>query len=190
LKKEKRGIRTAESSELLFACIVWFAFMLFWTGADRTRRPVMEWSSVISSILAGGLAGQMSTIFIGNQFTRKRDLLNWTREERFKLFSELVALVASTSPECGYDKWPGQVRALCQRVFLLYPDGNPPESLKTAMEATFRRCHAKKLGKVEDEDKWRQDLRTDADILRTELAKALHSGLRRRWAFLKPQQTG
>jgi hypothetical protein len=50
------------------------------------------------------------------------------------------------------------------------------------MEAVFQHTYAKKKGEIKDEDYaiWRERLREDANILRTELAKVLHSQDQRR----------
>jgi len=137
----------------------------------------MDLSSILSAVLAGGLAGQLTTILLGDRFTSRRDLQNWLRSERFKVFSELVDLVSSTSPKCGYEAWPGQVRSLCQQVYLLHLDGQPTKDLVEAMELVFQHTLAKRSGKITDEsyDVWKEELRKDVGVLRTELAKVLHS---------------
>lgn len=135
----------------------------------------MDWSSLISAVLAGGLAGQLTTLLLGDRFSARREFRNWLRTERFKVYSELVTLVASSSPECGYDRWPGHIRALCQKVYLLHPRGTPPPSLTAAMESVFQRAYAKKRNKVEDHEGWVEELRQEANHLREELAKLLHS---------------
>lgn len=134
----------------------------------------MEWISLASAALAGGFAGQLITLFFGDRLGYKRDFKNWLRTERFTLFSELLTLSSSTNPECGYEKWPGQIRAMCQRVYLLYPNGKPPKSLVEAMENIFQLAYSKKKGKVEDVEKWTQDIRKESSKLREELAKCLH----------------
>jgi hypothetical protein len=135
----------------------------------------MDWSTILSAVLAGGLAGQLTTLFFGNRFAAKRDLKNWLRAEKFKVFSELVALVSSSSPACGYDQWPREIRALSQKVFLLHPEGKPPDALTSAMETVFQSAYAKRSGEVKDHDEWVEKNRDDARVLRVELAKSLHS---------------
>lgn len=138
----------------------------------------MDWSSVISAVLAGGLAGQLTTLILGDRLTEKRDYDSWVRTERFKLFSELLALVSSTT-ERDYNQWPGDIRELSQKVYLLHPTGNPPKRLQKAMEKVFQHAWEKKQGTVENHAEWVECLRKDADVLRDELAKMLHSRISR-----------
>jgi hypothetical protein len=134
----------------------------------------MDWASLTSAILAGGLAGQITTLLLGERFTSRRDFNNWLREERFKVYSELITLVASDTPPVTYDRWPGEIRALCQKVFLLSPNGRPPQSLVDAMEDVFQDAYIKKKNKVKDNVEWIRKMKKDADLLRQELAKVLH----------------
>jgi hypothetical protein len=137
--------------------------------------------TLITALLAGGFAGQLATLTFGNRFTERLAFDNWLRNERFAVFSRLLALVSSTADR-DYEQWPGQIRELCQQVYLLYPSGEPPKQLQDAMEEVFQRAWEKKQGEVSNHDDWTEQLRSDADVLRKELAIVLHShNEQRRW---------
>ena len=66
----------------------------------------MEWTTIISSILAGGLAGQLSVAWLNRRkdlkiaelnatLNKRREFNNWLRQERYKASAELINLVSS-----------------------------------------------------------------------------------------------
>jgi hypothetical protein len=119
--------------------------------------------TLVTALLAGGFAGQVATLTFGNRFAEKLAFDNWLRNERFKIFSELLTLVSSTA-ERDYEQWPGQIRGRCQQVYLLYPTGEPPQRLQDAMEEVFQRAWEMKQGEVSNYDEWVERLRRDADV--------------------------
>ena len=134
----------------------------------------MDLSQVISAVLAGGLAGQITTLLLGSRYTAKRDFNNWLRIERFKVFSEFLALVSATISRSDYDSWPDEVRTLSQKIHLLYPEGIAPPQVSEGMEKLFQLVLWKKLGKVKNDKQWRHKMREESRELRREFAKTLH----------------
>lgn len=135
----------------------------------------MEWSNVISAILAGGLAGQMATLVFGNRLQKRREQSEWFLTERFKLFSDLLGVVSAYASREEFEQWPDEIRVLSQKVHLLSPGGNAPEPLAKAMQACFDLALDRKLGNTNDLKIWRDSMRDASRTLRRELAVLLHS---------------
>jgi hypothetical protein len=71
----------------------------------------VDWGTIASSVLAGGLAGQLATLFGGNWLTLKRENKKWMISERYKLFSELMTIVTFIPKEqSDLDKWTYRIR--------------------------------------------------------------------------------
>ncbi len=60
--------------------------------AEWQRVEYMDWQSIVSGILAGGLAGQIITLIGTDRLTYRRDYRKWLVAERMKLFSELLSI--------------------------------------------------------------------------------------------------
>jgi hypothetical protein len=135
----------------------------------------MEWGNVISALLAGGLAGQITTLVLGSSLQRRRELSGWIRAERFKLFSELLGVVSAYASREEFDQWPDEIRVLSQKVHLLSPGGNASESVSIAMQTCFALALDRKLGRAGDLKVWRDSMRDASRMLRQDLAAVLHS---------------
>lgn len=135
----------------------------------------MEISQILSAILAGGLAGQLVTLYLNNRAKSRQDLDNWLRAERFKAFTELLALVSASAPREDYDRWPSDIRNACQKVHMLCPGGVAPHELKESMEKLFQLARQKKHDEVQDHDAWTDQIRDEARKLRVGFSTFLHS---------------
>lgn len=135
----------------------------------------MDFTPIISAVLAGGLAGQLVTLFWNNKAKSRQDLENWLRTERFKAFTELLALVSASAPRTDYDKWPTDIRNSCQKVHMLCPGGSAPQSLSDSMENIYQLAKTKKKGLVTDHDAWTRDLRNESRRLRVRFSEILKS---------------
>jgi hypothetical protein len=144
----------------------------------------MDWITLITAALAGGFAGQLLTLLVGHRITARHEFANWLRCERFKVFSELVDLTSSSDPKCGIERWPSQLRALCQRVYLLHKNGDIPDPLYYAMENVFQLTYQRRHDEIKDMEKWKNELRAQSNTLRTELARSLHA--RYTTSYVKP----
>jgi hypothetical protein len=138
----------------------------------------MDFNEILSAILAGGIAGQLTTLLLGARYTAKREFDNWLRTERFRTFSELISLISAVATREDYDTWPDEIRVLSQRVHLLFKSGTAPNSIASPMQELFSLALKMKLGKVKDEKEWRSEIREEARKLREGFAHALHSNHR------------
>ncbi len=146
----------------------------------------MEWTTIISSILAGGLAGQLTVAWLNRRkdiqlaelnasFNKNREFNNWLRQEKFKAFIELIDLVSSHYSRTEFDEWPDEIRSASVRIHLLNESGTAPETLADAMQNVFQLALNRKLGRVEKDglQKWNRSFRGATRNLRELLAKQL-----------------
>lgn len=134
----------------------------------------MDFSSIFSAILAGGLAGQIVTLFWGDNLTEKREFNKWLVQEKFKLYSELLSLIAYTPRDVkALQTWPLDIRDLSLKIYLLFPSGAPPQDIKESMEEIFQLAKRKKGG--EDSDGLSAKFREAIRDLRQALSRNLHS---------------
>lgn len=135
----------------------------------------MDWQTIITSIVAGGLGGQLLTLLLTEKSASRREYRNWLREERMIVYFELIDLVSSTAPRDDYNLWPTQIRSLCQKVHLLFPDGVAPEEISILMENVFQLARDKKHNKIENHDEWTNKMRDETRKLRKCLSNVLQN---------------
>lgn len=134
----------------------------------------MDFSSIFSAILAGGLAGQIVTLVWGNSLSEKREFNKWLTEEKFKLYSEFLSLIAhSPKDKDSLQYWHFDIRNLSQRIFLLFPKGNPPGAMARLMEEIFQLAKRKKDG--EWNDQLAKAMREVVRSIRAVMAEDLHN---------------
>lgn len=134
--------------------------------------------SLISGALAGGIVGQISAIYITNTLTSKRETANWLRNEKHRVFCELMRATSAVVTRCeqgDIENWPEEIRVLSQRVHLLYPGGHAPEKISDSLEELFQLVLKKKLGRVKDVTDWRHKMRDETRRLREYFADTLIS---------------
>ena len=134
----------------------------------------MQWGEVLSAVLAGGLAGQLTAAFLGYRYAARREFDNWIRDERYRAFSDLLVCVAPFATRDEFDTWPDEIRTLSQRVYLLYPGGRPPEDICRCIESLFNLALDRKRGRVPDVAEWKTAMRRENRALREGLAQAIH----------------
>jgi hypothetical protein len=135
----------------------------------------MNWHDVIAAVLAGGLAGQLTATFLGYRYAAKREFNNWLRDERYKAFTKLLECVAPFATREEFDTWPDEIRTISQKVYLLYPNGKPPEEITQSIENLFNLSLARAQNKVEDLSSWRKSMRGENRVLREALAELIHT---------------
>jgi hypothetical protein len=135
----------------------------------------MDISQIFSAILAGGLAGQLVTLYWSHHAKSHQDFENWLRTERFKAFVELLDLVSATAPRDDYEQWPTKIRIACQKCHLLCPGGNAPPGISESMEKLFQLARQKKHNQVQDHDAWTDEMRDEARNLRIGFSNFLYS---------------
>jgi len=134
----------------------------------------MDWSSIWPAILAGGLAGQIVTLFGNNKLTTGREFNKWILNERYKVYSELLSLLTLTpSIASELDDWTFKIRDLSQRIHLLSKNGTAPDKLKSSLEHVFQLAQKKKQNKI-DED-WGRDIRDAIRELRIQMSESLRT---------------
>lgn len=135
----------------------------------------MDLNQILSAILAGGLAGQLTSLFLGYRYEAKREYINWLRKERYQVFSNLLASISAAASREDIETWPDEIRVLSQKVHLLYDTGDAPKDVADSLQTVFTLALDRKLGRVEDLREWRNKMREEARKLRQNLAKILHS---------------
>ena len=131
-----------------------------------------NWLTIISAAFAGGLLNQLFSTFFGDRIAFRRDFIKWRRVEKYKTYSELIDLTSSSNPKCGFDKWPGKIRSLSQKVYLLHNEGKPPQKLCDSLEEMFQ-LSVEFKSNDSDKENLRNNLRTIGSNLRRLLAKSL-----------------
>jgi hypothetical protein len=134
----------------------------------------MDLNQVLSAILAGGLAGQLTSMFLQNRVTAKREFRNWLRNERLKVFSEFMALTSAIVSRDDFADWPDEIRVVSQKIHMLFDGGEAPPDVAEAMQRLFALALSKKLGQVDDDRKWRNEIREEVRVVRKGFAGALH----------------
>ncbi|WP_042153092.1 MULTISPECIES: hypothetical protein [unclassified Pseudoalteromonas] len=106
----------------------------------------MSWESIGTAVLAGGMAGQLVTLFWGNRLTEKREFNKWLEQERYKLFGTLVSKASHTPKnQTSLDNWTYEIRDISQQIHILFKDGTAPKNLENTMEIVFRLAKEKKM---------------------------------------------
>lgn len=131
-----------------------------------------NWGTVISAVLAGGIFGQIITLFGADRLTERREYRRWLASERHKAFAELLALL-SRAPALPDDlnAWTYQIRDASQRIHILFQAGTAPARLADALEATFKLAQAKKDGSHSSD--WTDRMRNAVRDLRFAMAANL-----------------
>lgn len=130
------------------------------------------WNTVFPAILAGGIVGNLATMFGSDWLTNRREHKKWLRSERHKLFSELLS-IATLIPKTKADKdnWTYQIRNVSQKLHILFDSGSAPKLLADAMEDVFQSAKKWKVGDV-DQD-WNDKQRKSVRVLRREMSASL-----------------
>lgn len=128
--------------------------------------------TLITAVLAGGILNQLFTTLFADKIQFKRDFKKWRRIEKYNVYSELIDVTSSSDPECGLEKWPGKIRSLSQKIYLLHKNGRPSQELCDSLEDMFQLSLKARKGKFKDKE-FKEELRTTASLLRRRLAISL-----------------
>ena len=136
----------------------------------------MDLSSVISSILAGGLAGQLTVAFLNSKFQKRKDFKNWLRQEKYKAYTDLLDLVSAHYSRKDFDEWPDRIREVSTKIHLLHESGTAIEEVAEYLQRVFQHALDRKLGRIKQGEvgDWNRRFRDDVRYLRILLAKSLH----------------
>jgi hypothetical protein len=125
----------------------------------------MEWQNIISAVLAGGIAGQLVTILLGNRLNEKRDYRKWIITERYKLFCEFLTTVTNIPrTEEEINDWTYKIRNVSLKIHILYDYGAAPKDFSEAIEEIFQLAKQKKKGT--EDDMWSNSLRESVKEVR------------------------
>lgn len=133
----------------------------------------MDLGLIGSSILAGGIAGQILTLFGTNYLTNKREYKKWQLTERHKASIELLDILTSNpqAPE-ELSQWTHKIRNASMKIHILYKDGTAPEELSNSLENVFKYAQEKKDGHANNE--WSKNFRKSVSTLRKELSNNIN----------------
>lgn len=136
-------------------------------------------------MLAGGLAGQLTTLILGNRLTESETTIVGSAPKGSNPFQSYLRSFPARPrviTSVGQERYENSLKEFTFCIQL----ATPRKKLKDAMEKVFQHARDKKQGAVENHDEWVESLRRDADILRNELAKMLHSSTERRRLIDRP----
>jgi len=128
--------------------------------------------SILLAVLAGGIFNQVFTTIFGDRILFKRDFTKWRRIEKYNTYAEFLETVASSLPDCGYEKWPSRIRFLSQKIYLLHKGGLPPQALCDLLEELFQLTVLAKNEKI-TKDELSRLLRVKASKLRRLFAQSI-----------------
>jgi hypothetical protein len=131
----------------------------------------MDLNAILSTILAGGIVGQIVTMIWTHKLTRKRDFNRWLETERHKLFSELLTVVTNVPKENDTESWTYKIRDVSQRIHILFDSGTAPREFKDSLELVFKFAQEKKDN--QEEMNWDKEFRTVVRGLRKQMSKNL-----------------
>lgn len=130
----------------------------------------MEIGQIFTALAAGGIAGPLTVLFLGNRLTKKREYEKWMINERCKLYSELLSMVTHIPKDKPtLDKWTYNIRDISLRIHILFENGTAPTELDDAIESVFQLARTKKKGT--DTDTWSDEFRNEVRVLRLQLSK-------------------
>ncbi|WP_428440815.1 hypothetical protein [Photobacterium sagamiensis] len=133
----------------------------------------MDLNVIGTSVLAGGIVGQILTLFGSNYLTNKREYKKWRLAERHKASTELLDIVTSNPQNLDeLSQWTHKIRNSSMKVHILYKNGTAPKKLDDALEAVFKRAQSKKDGS--DDDTWSSSFRTEVSELRKQLSNSIN----------------
>lgn len=130
--------------------------------------------NLITAVLAGGFINQIFTVLLGDRINLKRDFKKWRRGERYQVYCQLLDVISTSQPEFGKEKWPGKIRSLSQKIYLLHDKGLPSKNLCNSLEDVFQLANESKLNTIDDAQ-LREKLRIVGSKLRKELATSLEN---------------
>ena len=130
--------------------------------------------TIITAVFAGGFLNQIFVSLFGDKMQFKRDFKKWRRIEKYSVYTELIDLTSSSNPECGLEKWPGKIRSLSQKIYLLHRKGHPPKDLCDSLEDIFQLAVKARKGELKGEE-LKVELRKTASLLRRRLAISLEN---------------
>ncbi|WP_342135510.1 hypothetical protein [Providencia rettgeri] len=132
----------------------------------------MDWSVVVTSVLAGGIVGQIFTVFCTNYLTKKREYYKWRLVERHKAITGLFDILTSNPHDLNeLSQWSHKVRNASMKIHLLYRDGTAPEKVDQALEVVFKLVQKRKDGL--DDSNWSLHFKESVSNLRKELSNNL-----------------
>ena len=133
----------------------------------------MDWGVIGTSILAGGLSGQIITLLVTNHFTNKREYAKWRLTERHKAIIEILDVLTSNPQGEELQQWTHRIRNASLKIHILYKDGTAPLGINDALEEVFKLAKTKK--KEKQSENWDEEFRETVSKLRKELATHIDS---------------
>jgi hypothetical protein len=125
----------------------------------------MEWTNIISAVLAGGIAGQLVTLLWGNRLSEKREYRKWLLVERYSVYSQLIDMLVNTPEnEQELDRWTYKIRTISHKIYILFENGSLPKEFSEALESVFQLAKQKKDGMCDEN--WQIDKRNTVGHLK------------------------
>ena len=132
----------------------------------------MDFSIIATSVLAGGIVGQILTIIGTHYFTNKREYKKWRLTERYKAITEIIDILTSNPNGEELQEWTYKIRNVSMKIHILYKSGKAPAKLSHALEVVFRLAQDKKDDKHGDQ--WATQFRSAVSVLRKELSQNIN----------------
>ncbi len=134
----------------------------------------MDFATIGSALVAGGLAGPVVTLLWGNSLVEKREYNKWVSSERHKLYSELLSVITKNPKEPNdISRWTYEIRDISQRIHILFENGTAPRELNSSMEAIFKFAQDRKSFNDSNKQEikaWEEELRVETRKLRKHMS--------------------
>lgn len=110
----------------------------------------MDWTLISTSVLAGGIVGQILTVIGTHFFTNVREYRKWQLQERHKAALELIDILTSNPSNDSISNWTHQIRNASLKIHILYNNGVAPDKLRHSLEVVFKLAQLKKDNKQDE----------------------------------------
>lgn len=128
----------------------------------------MDWTLISTSVLAGGIVGQILTVIGTHYFTNMREYRKWQLQERHKAALELIDILTSNPSSEAISEWTHKIRNASLKIHILYKNGVAPDKLRHALEVVFRLAQLKKDNL--QENNWSDDFKIAVSDLRKQIS--------------------
>jgi hypothetical protein len=128
----------------------------------------MDWTLISTSVLAGGIVGQILTVIGTHYFTNIREYRKWQLQERHKAALELIDVLTSNPSVDALSEWTHKIRNASLKIHILYENGVAPDQLRHCLEVVFRLAQLKKENK--QEESWSIEFKNAVSDLRKQIS--------------------
>lgn len=128
----------------------------------------MDWAIIGTSILGGGIFGQILTLYGTSYLTDRREFKKWRFTERYQAINNILDVLTSNPIGDDLNQWTHEIRNASLKIHVLYNNGAAPKLVADQLEEVFTLAKTKKSG--ESDEKWSEDFRKSVSELKRQLS--------------------